>query len=186
MTLKCPKCESPVYAIQGLCTDRDGTRNDQFCPTCEARYGLRSHGLVFISNGLNDCEILNETETLKQKIATLMNIDESVSKTIYPSISVDKSPTVEELSFNSKNELLCPECLIELHAINNFSTDSDAEYEDQFCSECETHYSIEKDGLVKISQSYRNSSAAQEKTVFKKAIAIMEKIKEDVAEKALP
>ena len=39
----CPKCGEELYVIKGLCTDRDGIREDRFCAECNTRYGMRSH-----------------------------------------------------------------------------------------------------------------------------------------------
>ncbi len=43
---ECKKCGEILYIIKGLRTDRDGMREDRYCPGCHTRYGSRAHGLV--------------------------------------------------------------------------------------------------------------------------------------------
>ena len=45
----CPKCGLELYVIKGLCTNRDGIREDRFCAECNTRYGMRNYGLESFS-----------------------------------------------------------------------------------------------------------------------------------------
>jgi len=47
--MDCPNCGGELYSISGLCTDRDGIREDRYCPHCHRRYGTRSHGYILLS-----------------------------------------------------------------------------------------------------------------------------------------
>ena len=54
----CKKCHEDLYVIEGLYTDREGIRQDYYCPNCHIRYGSRSHGLVVLATAVawGDCE----------------------------------------------------------------------------------------------------------------------------------
>jgi len=58
MSKECKKCGGKLYTIKGLCTDRDGIREDKYCPECHTRYGSRAHGLVVndIKANLGECK----------------------------------------------------------------------------------------------------------------------------------
>ena len=55
--MECPRCGEELYRISGLCTDRDGIREDAYCTECHIRYGVRSHGLTVLDKKLvsNEC-----------------------------------------------------------------------------------------------------------------------------------
>ena len=55
--MECKKCGNELYRISGLCTDREGIREDAYCPICHIRYGVRSHGLEKFES--NESKITN-------------------------------------------------------------------------------------------------------------------------------
>lgn len=74
----CPECDNDLYPIKNLCTDRDRMREDQFCPECEIRYGLRSHGLELISK-IKNPELL-KAEARIQELETALRVITGLSK----------------------------------------------------------------------------------------------------------
>jgi len=58
----CKKCGEELYRIECLYSDREGIRNDYYCPTCHIRYGSRSHGLEVLATPFvkGDCEYKHE------------------------------------------------------------------------------------------------------------------------------
>tara|TARA_Y100000310_G_C20650994_1_gene799420 strand:- start:252 stop:554 length:303 start_codon:yes stop_codon:yes gene_type:complete len=70
----CPKCGEELYKITGLCTDRDGIREDSYCGDCNTRYGNRSHGMSILSEGVNYAMVTKENNMLKTTIQTMMKL----------------------------------------------------------------------------------------------------------------
>lgn len=44
--MKCPECGYDTFTIEGLCYDRDGMRESQWCDECGIVYKSTAHGLV--------------------------------------------------------------------------------------------------------------------------------------------
>jgi len=44
----CPECGTTddFYKVEGLCTDRDGIREDYWCEECKIHFGMRAHGFT--------------------------------------------------------------------------------------------------------------------------------------------
>ena len=70
----CSKCDGDVYRIRGLCTDRDGIREDAYCPDCNIRWGVRAHGLELISEAADQCELMVEITELRTTLRTILKI----------------------------------------------------------------------------------------------------------------
>jgi hypothetical protein len=70
----CPKCGLELFLIKGLCTDRDGIREDRFCAECNTRYGMRNCGLVLISEAANTSEIAKRNRELETTIKIMMEL----------------------------------------------------------------------------------------------------------------
>ena len=73
--MDCPKCSEPLYHITGLCTDRDGIREDRYCPECNTRWGCRSHGFVLIHEAPDLSPIAIENKELKIAIKQMMKLN---------------------------------------------------------------------------------------------------------------
>lgn len=73
MSESCKKCDEEMYRISGVCTDRDGIREDMYCIACDTRYGVRSHGLVILSEGTIYAKVNIKNRELRTTISTLAN-----------------------------------------------------------------------------------------------------------------
>lgn len=65
--MNCLNCGGDVYRISGLHTDYDGIREDAYCPDCHIRFGVRSHGLVVITEPtkVESPDLVEMNKTLK-------------------------------------------------------------------------------------------------------------------------
>jgi hypothetical protein len=70
----CPKCGEELFLIKGLCTDRDSIREDRFCAECNTRYGMRSHGLVLISEAADRSSIAIRNKELETTIKIMLEL----------------------------------------------------------------------------------------------------------------
>ena len=73
-SLECEKCDADLHRIKGLFTDRDGWREDAFCPECNTRYGVRAHGLELISEAVDMSALATENRELKITIRRMMEV----------------------------------------------------------------------------------------------------------------
>jgi hypothetical protein len=74
--MDCNTCGGELYEIEGLRTDRDGIRNDKYCAECETRWGSRAHGLVFISQSVDQSDVTRRNKELENTIRVMMGLKE--------------------------------------------------------------------------------------------------------------
>lgn len=84
MSHSCGKCGSELHAIKDLCTDSDGMREDQYCPECNTRWGLRSHGLVLLSEAIDRSTIAQENRELKITLRKILELQKENSEKPVP------------------------------------------------------------------------------------------------------
>lgn len=70
----CTKCGEETFSIKGLCTDRDGIREDRYCPSCNTRFGMRCSGMPILSEGVDNAKVTKENRKLKTTIKTMMEL----------------------------------------------------------------------------------------------------------------
>jgi len=70
MSLECKKCYETLVELP-VCSDRDDFRHDMYCLGCDTRYGVRSHGLETLSEGVKYAKVNKKNRELRITISTL-------------------------------------------------------------------------------------------------------------------
>lgn len=67
-------CGEELFPIQGLCSEPEGIREDQYCANCNTRYSLHKSGLNIISENSSHADVAIRNRELETTLKVMIEL----------------------------------------------------------------------------------------------------------------